>query len=281
MSTPQISKKKLKAIVFTDIVDFTKISAENEHHALDLINKQRDILKPIVEKHNGEWLKEIGDGLLFSFDSSLEAVRCSIEIQTTLKDVDEFDIRIGIHQGDILITDGDVYGDDVNIASRVEGLSPEGGISISDKVFRDIQGVQGIETGFIGYKELKGVQQETQVRCITSHDLPKIKSSKFVSFIGYLTYLFCFLLIITGIESFINNFSKLDNNSYESIGELIDSFINIYMGLLVGVLGYNCFAYKKGLSKKSQRYVFIATYVLVLIIPLVALVSGFIIGALA
>ena len=84
MSTPQISKKKLKAIVFTDIVNFTKISADDEHHALELINKQREILKPIVEKHNGEWLKEIGDGLLFSFDSSLDAVRCSIEIQKEL-----------------------------------------------------------------------------------------------------------------------------------------------------------------------------------------------------
>ena len=78
MSTKQISQKKLKAIVFTDIADFTKISAKDEQKALDLIQKQNDIIKPIVEKHNGEWLKEIGDGLLFSFDSSLEAVRCSI-----------------------------------------------------------------------------------------------------------------------------------------------------------------------------------------------------------
>ena len=67
MSTPQISKKKLKAIVFTDIVDFTKISAKDEQVALDLIQKQNDIIKPIVEKHNGEWLKEIGDGVLISF----------------------------------------------------------------------------------------------------------------------------------------------------------------------------------------------------------------------
>ena len=107
MSNTQISNKKLKAIVFTDIVDFTKLSAEDEQHALNLIDKQREIVKPIVEKHNGEWLKEIGDGLLFSFDSSLDAVNCSIEIQQSLKDIEDFKIRIGIHQGDIFIKNGD------------------------------------------------------------------------------------------------------------------------------------------------------------------------------
>ena len=101
--------RKLAAIVFTDIVDFTKISAEDEQRALDIIDKQREILKPIVLEHKGEWLKEIGDGLLFSFDSSLDAVNCSIEIQQSLKDVDDFKIRIGIHQGDVFIKDGDAF----------------------------------------------------------------------------------------------------------------------------------------------------------------------------
>ena len=171
----QISTKKLKAIVFTDIVDFTKISAEDEQLALDIIDKQRKILKPIVNEHKGEWLKEIGDGLLFSFDSSLDAVNCSIEIQQSLKDVDDFKIRIGIHQGDVFIKDGDVFGDDVNIASRVENFAPEGGIAISDKISKDISGVKNIKTSFIGHRKLKGVQQETKIRCITSHNLPKHK----------------------------------------------------------------------------------------------------------
>ena len=74
-------KRKLAAIVFTDIVGYTKLSAENEPVALQLLNTQRDILKPIVKKHNGDWLKEIGDGLLLTFNTSVEAVLCSIEIQ--------------------------------------------------------------------------------------------------------------------------------------------------------------------------------------------------------
>ena len=182
MSTKQISTKELKAIVFTDIVDFTKLSAEDEQKALEVIDRQRDLLKPIVLEHKGEWLKEIGDGLLFSFDSSLDAVNCSIKIQQALKDVDDFKIRIGIHQGDIFVKDGDVYGDDVNIASRVEGFSPEGGITISDKVYKDIQGVKEIKTSFIGHKPLKGVNQETKVRCITSNNLPvTVSASKIIS----------------------------------------------------------------------------------------------------
>ena len=179
MSNQKISTKKLKAIVFTDIVNFTQLSAKDEQVALDLIQKQNDIIKPIVEKHNGEWIKEIGDGLLLSFDSSIEAVRCSIEIQKTLKSIDELDIRIGIHQGDIFVKDGDVFGDDVNIASRIEGFAPNGGVSLSDKVHKDISGVSDIKTSFIGHRKLKGVQQETKIRCITSDELPKHRKQIF------------------------------------------------------------------------------------------------------
>ena len=191
MTNQKISTKKLKAIVFTDIVDFTKISAEDEQQALDIIDKQREILKPIVIEHKGEWLKEIGDGLLFCFDSSLDAVRCSIKIQEALRDSDDFKLRIGIHQGDIFIKDGDVYGDDVNIASRVEGFAPEGGISISDKVHKDISGVSDIKTAFIGHRKLKGVKQETKVRCIVSNQLPS-HNSIFNSFIYGFGWIFGF-----------------------------------------------------------------------------------------
>ena len=78
-------ERKLAAIVFTDIVDFTHLSSIDEIKALDLIDKQRELLKPIVKSHEGEWLKEIGDGLLFSFKSSIKAVDCAIEIQIITK----------------------------------------------------------------------------------------------------------------------------------------------------------------------------------------------------
>tara|TARA_B100000945_G_C20373502_1_gene593337 strand:+ start:44 stop:862 length:819 start_codon:yes stop_codon:yes gene_type:complete len=272
MPKSSISTKKLKAIVFTDIVDFTQLSADDEQKALEIIDKQRDLLKPIVLEYKGEWLKEIGDGLLFCFDSSLDAVRCSIKIQEALKDVNDFKIRIGIHQGDIFVKDGDVYGDDVNIASRVEGFSPEGGITISDKVYKDIQGVKEIKTAFIGHRKLKGVEQETQIRCITSHSLPKIKSSKFISFTGYLAYFLGIIRIINGFYSLITE---------PLTPKVFDTIMIVYAGFIILILGYNCFAYKRGLSKKSQRYLIIATVILIFIDLLIPFIAGLIVGALA
>mgnify|MGYP001234311209 FL=1 len=271
MSTAQISKKKLKAIVFTDMADFTKISAQDENKALDLIQKQNDIIKPIVEKHNGEWLKELGDGLLLSFDSSLEAVRCSIEIQEILKDIDDLNIRIGIHQGDIFIMDGDVFGDDVNIASRVEGFAPIGGIALSDKVHKDISGVSDIKTSFIGHRKLKGVEQETKIRCITSHNLPKNKKS-YVPIIGAYIHFFVSTISFLAfglyvLNKLILNFSSAIFTSSESIYIIVKYLGFGYTSL---VIGYACLSYHKGLSTKSQKLIVFLAYIYFLI-PLITL----------
>ena len=109
-------KRKLSAIVFTDIVGFTELSAKNEPAALDLLNKQREILKPIVEKHEGAWLKEMGDGLLLTFNTSIEAVNCCIEIQKVAKNAQDLKLRIAIHQGEVVVQGDDIVGDDVNIS---------------------------------------------------------------------------------------------------------------------------------------------------------------------
>ena len=256
-----LSQKKLKAIVFTDMADFTTISAQDEQKALDLIQKQNDIIKPIVEKHNGEWLKEIGDGLLFSFDSSLEAVRCSIEIQETLKEIEDLNIRIGIHQGDIFIKDGDVFGDDVNIASRVEGFAPIGGISISDKVNKDISGVSDIKTSFLGHRKLQGVEQETKLSCIVSNKLPNATST-FNSFI----YSISGLLIFWGIAEILNSFYEL--YQLESIcKELTTIILYFYIGILCILAGYNNYSYVKGISNKAQRnFIFFSLAIIILMI---------------
>ena len=263
MSTKQILQKKLKAIVFTDIADFTSLSAQDEQKALELIQKQNEILKPIVEKHNGEWLKEIGDGLLFSFDSSLEAVRCSINIQETLKDIDDLNIRIGIHQGDIFIKDGDVFGDDVNIASRVEGFAPIGGISISDKVHKDISGVSDIKTSFLGHRKLKGVEQETKLRCIVSNQLPNYTSA-FNLFI----YSISGFLIFTGIAEILNSIYilfQLDSNKI--CEEITEPVTYLLIGVLCILAGYNNYSYVKGVSNRAQmNFIFFSIAILLLFV---------------
>ena len=178
MPPPDTPTRKLAAIMFTDIAGFTDLSARDEEKAYGLIEKQREILKPIVSDFGGEWLKEMGDGLLLSFPSSKQAVNCAIKIQHTVKEIDELNLRIGIHQGDILEKDGDIFGDDVNVASRIEPFAAVGGIAISHKVQSDISSSPEFETKFISQPSLKGVRQDVKVYCITSHDLPETEITK-------------------------------------------------------------------------------------------------------
>ena len=170
-------KRRLAAIVFTDIVGFTNLSSKDEEGAYKLVVKQREILKPIVEKHEGQWLKEEGDALLLSFPSSKEAVNCSIQIQEAVKNIDDLNLRIGIHQGDVIQEDKDVFGDDVNIASRIEPFAVAGGIAVSQKIQQDLSSNPEFKFKFIDTPKLKGVQQEISVYCIISHGLPESKKS--------------------------------------------------------------------------------------------------------
>jgi len=164
-------QRKLAAIMFTDIVSYTAIMSKDESKALLVLQKMRDILKPLIQKFNGEFLKEIGDGTLSSFNSVVEAVNCAIEIQRCLRDVTEFNIRIGIHIGDIVISEGDIFGDGVNIASRIEHLADPGGICISEKVYDDIRNKPGIEAVFFGEKTLKNVDHPIKVYGLSAEGL--------------------------------------------------------------------------------------------------------------
>ena len=98
MSSPQI-ERKLAAIMFTDIAGYTALSAKDSLKASELLKTQKDTLKPIVEKHGGSWMKEVGDGLLLTFDSATSAVECSIAIQEATKDIEELNLRIGVKFG--------------------------------------------------------------------------------------------------------------------------------------------------------------------------------------
>ena len=169
--------RKLAAIVFTDIVGFTKLTAEDQSKASALLKQQRELFRPIVESYKGMWVKEMGDGLLLTFDTVTDAVNCCIKLQETSKQIDDLDLRIGIHQGEILIEENDVIGDDVNVAARIEPFSAPGGIAISNKVHDAIVRESDFTTKYLGKPKLKGVGQEVKVYCITSHGLPETKLS--------------------------------------------------------------------------------------------------------
>ena len=157
-----MKEHKLAAIVFTDIVGYTKRMEADEEATMLLLERQREIIFPLVQEFDGEVIKEIGDGLLIMFNSANKAVRFSIAVQERLKD-EELTIRAGIHIGDVIFEEGDVFGSAVNIAARIEPLAPPGGICISEDVRNQIRNQGDIITFSEGKKNLKGVNEAIEI----------------------------------------------------------------------------------------------------------------------
>ena len=171
-------ERKLAAIMFTDIAGYTALSAKDENKALALLDKQKQILTPIIEEFNGTLHNKVGDGLLFTFPTVTDAIKCGIKIQKETKEIEHLNLRIGIHEGEITLKDGDALGDDVNVASRIDPFAAEGGIVISGKVQQNISSLPEFKTKFISEPLLKGVSQEVKVFCIISHGLPETDITK-------------------------------------------------------------------------------------------------------
>jgi adenylate cyclase len=155
--------RKLAAIMFTDIVGYTALMSRDEQKAHQIIQRSRDLLKSLIEQFNGEWLQAVGDSTLSSFASVVDAVNCALEIQRSLKDNPELTLRIGIHIGDVVFEQGEIYGDGVNVASRLETLADPGGICISGRVYGEVRNKPDIEAEFLGEKTLKNVDYPIKV----------------------------------------------------------------------------------------------------------------------
>ena len=168
--------RKLAAIVYTDIAGFSELSANDEKLAIDLINKQKDLVQNIVKTYSGTIHKELGDGFLLTFSTVTAAVEFGIDFQRSAKQIDGLNVRIGIHEGEITLQNGDVFGDDVNVGARIEPHSPIGGIAISEKVKMELSSLPEYSTEFIGEPDLKGIKQGVKIFCITSHGLEHPKT---------------------------------------------------------------------------------------------------------
>src|SRR5713101_790788 len=164
MVTPT-EERKLAAIMFTDMVGYSALAQRDDKVALELLEEHRRLLRELFPRFHGTEIKTIGDAFLVEFGSALEAAQCAIEIQRTLAkrnhDVTSdrrIELKIGIHIGDVVHREGDVYGDGVNIASRIEQLAGAGGICVSMDVERQIRNALEARFEKFGTADLKNIK---------------------------------------------------------------------------------------------------------------------------
>jgi adenylate cyclase len=156
--------------MFTDMVNYTALSQTDEALALEILEEQRKIVRPIISKHNGNEIKTIGDAFLVEFRSALQAVNCAYEIQSSLREQNlarelgrHINLRIGVHLGDVVHSGGDVYGDAVNVASRIVSTAEPGGICLSSQVYDQVKNKASFPFLKLGDKYLKNVQGALEV----------------------------------------------------------------------------------------------------------------------
>jgi len=164
-------ERRLAAILAADVVGYSRLMGINEEGTLAALKThQRELIDPKIAEHRGRMVKTTGDGALVEFASAVDAVRCAVEIQCAMSERSaaipedrRIDFRIGINVGDIIIDEGDVYGDGVNIAARLEGIADRGGICISDDTFRQVR--DKIDVGFddAGERQLKNIERPVRV----------------------------------------------------------------------------------------------------------------------
>ena len=156
--------------MFTDIVGYTSQVQKNEAKAMQMLEEHRKVVRPFLSNHHGREIKTIGDSFLVEFPSALEAVRCAFDIQRFLHELNSNRVpeqsillRVGVHLGDVIHSENDVYGDAVNIASRIEPLAEPGGLCITGQVYDQVKNKISSPFLSLGAKELKNVGDPTVV----------------------------------------------------------------------------------------------------------------------
>jgi adenylate cyclase len=155
--------RQLAAIMFTDIVGYTALMGNDEKRAFELLRKNREIQKPVIDQFGGRWIKELGDGVMASFNTVSEAVNAAIQIMESCNSAKEFQLRIGIHLGEVVFENDDVFGDGVNIAARIQTIAKPGSIYISESVNHNISNKKEFHTIFIKEENLKNVKEPVKI----------------------------------------------------------------------------------------------------------------------
>ena len=172
-------ERKLAAILAADVVGYSRLMGEDEagtHARLKALRKE--LIEPKIAEHRGRIVKLTGDGALVEFASVVDAVQCAVEVQQshrrcttpTLEPEQRIEFRVGINLGDVIIDGDDIYGDGVNVAARLEGLAPPGGVCISDIVHQMVRGRLDLAFEDLGEQQVKNIAQPVRVWRWTNDD---------------------------------------------------------------------------------------------------------------
>jgi adenylate cyclase len=163
-------QRRLVAILAADVVGYSRLMERDETGTLaDLKSRWNEVVEPLVARYDGRIFKRIGDGILVEFGSAVSAVECAAEVQEamTAKNSDSGDrrilLRIGVHLGDVMVDGSDLYGDGINVASRIEGLAEPGGVAISQAVREHVHGRIGIDFVDSGNHEVKNIERPLHI----------------------------------------------------------------------------------------------------------------------
>lgn len=167
-------ERRLAAIMFTDMVGYTTLGQRNESLSLSLVEDQRSMIRPILARHRGREVKTMGDAFLVEFPNALDAIRCAYDIQRAARELNismpedrKVHLRIGVHLGDVVDSNGDISGDAVNIASRVEPLADDGGVCLTGEVYNQVNHKIDLQMENLGQKNLKNVLFPVEIYRIT------------------------------------------------------------------------------------------------------------------
>src|SRR5215469_9004612 len=163
--------RRLAAIIAADVAGYSRLMGADEEGTLAcLMAHRRELVDPRIAEHRGRIVKTTGDGLLVEFQSVVDAVRCAVEFQRAMaernRDVPaerRVELRIGIHQGDMIVEDGDIFGDGVNLAARIEGLAEPGGICVSRVVHDEVRDKLDVAFDDFGEQNLKNIARPMRV----------------------------------------------------------------------------------------------------------------------
>jgi adenylate cyclase len=167
-----VETRKLAAILAADVVGYSRLAGSDEDRTLARLRALRsDLIDPTIAVHNGRVVKRTGDGSLVEFRSVVDAVRCAVEVQNGMVERNaglpperRIEFRVGIHLGDVVEeSDGDLMGDGVNIAARLEGIAKPGAICLSEDAYRQVKARLDLAVSDLGPTKLKNIAEPVRV----------------------------------------------------------------------------------------------------------------------